>query len=203
MQLSSMSSAGSSTCLLWGLNSEMISNGVVATVSLVVSPTTKNTSSSIQLINGGAAGSNGATITTSTSGATLSIVSQASEQVNLASSFNRVGIPTDGTTWIAYSVNLLGSTVTFNGSSFTLGPANAPATVTSTTVLLPAGEFSALTMLGAAVGANQPSRIFTGNGDVVVLAIMPTASTPSPDFSLSMTPQIGTLPRTIPVRAWF
>jgi len=51
-QMSCTSSAGSSTCLLWGINSKTISSGVVATVALTLSSTTHNTSSSIQLVNG-------------------------------------------------------------------------------------------------------------------------------------------------------
>ncbi len=91
--------------------------------------------------------------------------------VNLSSAYNLVGIVTDGKTFTgglggssdAYSANLLGSTVNFNGSSFTLGPANALDVVTSTTVSLPAGQFSALAMLAAATNQNQPSQSFKVN----------------------------------------
>ena len=90
--------------------------------------------------------------------------------VNLASAYNRSnGIVTDGTTFTggldqvgsAYSANLLGSTVSWNGNSFTLGPANAPDAVTSATVTLPAGQYATLAMLATGVNGNQPSQSFT------------------------------------------
>ena len=89
--------------------------------------------------------------------------------VNLTPAYNRTGIVTDGTTFSggldqvgsAYSANLLGSTVSWNGNSFTLGPANAPDAVTSATVTLPAGQFATLAMLATGVNGNQPSQTFT------------------------------------------
>ncbi len=92
--------------------------------------------------------------------------------VNLASAYNRIAIVTDGSTstsglidgqGFAYSANLLGSTVSFHGSSFTLGPANAPDAVSSTTIPLPAGQYTSLGMLATAVDGNQPSQTFVVN----------------------------------------
>jgi F5/8 type C domain len=92
--------------------------------------------------------------------------------VNLASAYNRSGIVTDGSVYTsggldglgyAYSSNLLGSTVSFDGSSFTLGPANARDAVSSTTIPLPPGSYSTLAMLATAVNGNQPSQTFVVN----------------------------------------
>ncbi len=92
--------------------------------------------------------------------------------VNLAASYNRTGIVADGTTFTsggldglgyAYSATLLGSTVSFNASSFTLGPANAPDAVTSTTIPLPAGQYLTLALLATAVNGNQTSQTFVVN----------------------------------------
>jgi hypothetical protein len=88
--------------------------------------------------------------------------------VNLASAYNVSGIVTDGSTFgtgldqggFAYSANLLGSTVNFNGSTFKLGPANAPDAVTGTTIALPAGQYSSLAMLATALNGNQGSQTF-------------------------------------------
>jgi len=94
------------------------------------------------------------------------------EPVSLASVYNRTGIVTDGTAvpsglldgqGYAYSANLLGSTVSFQGSSFTLGPANAPDAVSSTTIPLPAGRYSTLAMLATGVDGNQASQTFVVN----------------------------------------
>jgi hypothetical protein len=97
------------------------------------------------------------------------IVTPVSDRVNLSSAYNRLGIAEDGTTFTggldndgnAYSANLLGSTVSLNGSLFNIGPANTADTVSSTTVVLPASEFSTLDLLGAAVNGNQPAQTFT------------------------------------------
>jgi hypothetical protein len=93
------------------------------------------------------------------------------QAVNLASVYNVSGIVTDGTTFSAsggldrsgsaYSANLLGSTVTVGSTSFTLGPANAPDVVANATITLPAGQFSTLSLLAAAVNGSQSSETFT------------------------------------------
>ena len=92
-------------------------------------------------------------------------------EVNLSSYYNVSGIVTDGTTFSAtggldrgghaYSANLLGSAVNFQNSTLAIGPANAPDAVTSTTIALPAGQFSTLTMLATGVNGLQPSQTFT------------------------------------------
>ena len=107
--------------------------------------------------------------------ATTSLVvsggSTSSTQVNLSGSYNVSGIVADGTTFSssagmdrsgnAYSANLLGSTVSFGGNAFTIGPANAPDAVNSTTIALPSGQYSTLAMLAAAVNGNQANQTFT------------------------------------------
>jgi hypothetical protein len=94
------------------------------------------------------------------------------EAVNLASVYNRSGMVTDGSTFSgggldglgnAYSANLLGSTVSFQGLTFTLGPANAPDAVSSITIPLPAGQYTTLAMLAAGLDGNQPGQTFVVN----------------------------------------
>ena len=72
-QLFCSSTAGTSTCVLWGVNANALSDGVVATVALTLSASTVNTSSSIQLTNGVAAALDGTAIAASTTGNTVSI----------------------------------------------------------------------------------------------------------------------------------
>jgi hypothetical protein len=92
--------------------------------------------------------------------------------VNLASVYNQSsGIVTDGSTFSggldglgnSYSANLLGSTVSFQGLKFTLGPANAPDVVSSITIPLPVGLYTTLAMLAAGVDGNQPGQTFVVN----------------------------------------
>ena len=81
-----------------------------------------------------------------------------STPVNLAPNYNADVFFTDGTAPTAggfdgsddaYSAKLLGSSVIWAGSVFTLGPANGPDAVSNATVTLPAGSYSTLNLLAA------------------------------------------------------
>ena len=65
--------AGTSTCVLYGLNQTAISAGIVATVTLTISPSTLNTSSNVQLTSGMASSSAGSAISSTNIGATVTI----------------------------------------------------------------------------------------------------------------------------------
>jgi len=101
---------------------------------------------------------------TYTIGAPLSVTS-----VNFGSAANLYAIGVNGAAvpgtgmdggGYAYSGTLLGRSVSWAGVSFTLGAAGALDAVTSATVTLPAGNFSKLFMLAAAVNGGQPSQNF-------------------------------------------
>ena len=84
--------------------------------------------------------------------------------------YNVNGIYTDGTTFLvtggldhdgnAYSSNLLGASRTWNGTTFTFGQANNPDAWQNTTITLPAGSYSTLEILAAAVNGNLASQKF-------------------------------------------
>jgi predicted alpha-1,2-mannosidase len=86
-------------------------------------------------------------------------------------SYNLCGIFTDGTTFpisasldgvgYAYSSNLLGSSLTWNGSTFTFGPANNPDVYNSMTITLPSGQYNTLNLLAAGVNGSQISQTFS------------------------------------------
>jgi hypothetical protein len=60
----------------------------------------------------------------------------------------------------AYSANLLGSSLTWSGATFTIaGPGGAGA-VSNATVTLPAGNYSTLLLLATGVQGNQPNQNF-------------------------------------------
>ncbi len=63
----------------------------------------------------------------------------------------------------AYSANLLGPALTWNGAPFRFGPTNAADVVSATgqTIPLPPSRFSSLAMLGTAVQAGQTSQVLT------------------------------------------
>src|SRR5262249_52642309 len=90
----------------------------------------------------------------------------------LAGSFNRTGIVNDGSTFtgggldgngLALSANLLGSSVTFNGTTYGLGPAGGNDVVSAAgqTLSLPAGYDGSLSFLATGVNGNQANQSFT------------------------------------------
>ncbi len=62
------------------------------------------------------------------------------------------GFDNDGN---AYSKNLAGASVNWNGMTFPLGDAGAASAVSSTTIALPTGSYATLNVLGAAVNGAQ------------------------------------------------
>lgn len=101
--------------------------------------------------------------------------------VSLSSAFTRGGVYADGTRFgvcgtsctgggldsggYAFSATLLGSSTTFNGVTYSYGPANANNAVSAAgqTIQLPAGQYASLRMMAAAVGGNQASQAFRVN----------------------------------------
>ena len=93
--------------------------------------------------------------------------------VSLSGAFNRTGIYADGSTFTggldgggaALSANLLGTSQTWLGTTFAIGPAGS-SDVTSAagqTIALPAGQNVALDLLATGVDGNQPNLTFTVN----------------------------------------
>ena len=92
--------------------------------------------------------------------------------VSLTSAYNVNGIYTDGTSFTtkgldgdgnAYSSNLLTANRILNGIQFNFGPANAPDAVQGTgqTITLPAGQDTALLVLGTAINGPQAAQTIT------------------------------------------
>jgi len=183
---------GSYTATVGALNGfsgtvTLTASGLPAGITASFNPNTVSTagSSMVSLVTTGSTAPGSYTVTISgVSGAlqhssTVTLVVNAAVttggaggvSVNLSSGWNRSGIVTDGSAFAggldglgnAYSAKLLGSTVKFQGSTFTLGPANAPDAVSSITIPLPVGQYTTLAMLAAGVDGNQPSQTFVVN----------------------------------------
>lgn len=84
-------------------------------------------------------------------------------------SYNVYGIYTDGTSFstggldrdgTAYSSKLLGASLSWNGTEFNFGPANAPDAYSSETIPLPSGHYSTLNLLATGVNGNQTAQTF-------------------------------------------
>jgi hypothetical protein len=107
--------------------------------------------------------------------------------VNLTSYYNADAVFTNGTRVTnggldsqnyAYSRNLLGSSVTWKGLAFAIGPANGPDAVSNATVPLPSGQYSTLYILAGSTDIpSQPS------GTIIVTYTDKTTSTFNQTFS--------------------
>jgi hypothetical protein len=116
-------------------------------------------------------GKSGSLSTTVAISLTVTGANAPSGTVNISSSYNVMGVVTDGAIFLsgsgldgggrAYSSNLLGTVQTAGGMSYSFGAPNAPGAVSSATIALPAGKFSALKLLAAGVNGNQVSQRFT------------------------------------------
>jgi hypothetical protein len=89
--------------------------------------------------------------------------------VNLTAVDNVLGIANSGspvpsggldTEGYAYAAALLGTSLSWNGSTFTLGAAETSDAVSGKTIALPAGNDATLNLLAAAVNGNQPNQTF-------------------------------------------
>jgi hypothetical protein len=89
--------------------------------------------------------------------------------VSLAGIANLYGLANSGTAVTgggadghnqAFAANLLGTTVTWSGGTFTLGAAGPGSAVTSKTIPLPAGNDTAISLLGSGVNGAQLNQAF-------------------------------------------
>ncbi|MGD0505294.1 MAG: putative Ig domain-containing protein [Steroidobacteraceae bacterium] len=93
----------------------------------------------------------------------------ASVNVKLSTAQNVAGIANYGKAVInggldergfAYCANLIGSSVTWAGSTFTFGASGSSDAASRTTIALPSGYVSAVNLLATAVNGNQPDQTF-------------------------------------------
>jgi hypothetical protein len=61
----------------------------------------------------------------------------------------------------AYAGSLLGTSVSYGGVTYTLSPAGTKSATTATTITLPAGNFTTLSLLGTGVNGNHLNQVFT------------------------------------------
>ena len=133
--LSCQYGTGTAICMLWGLNDTSMTTGVVATVSLTLSASTKSTSSVVQLTNGISASTTATADSTSTSNGTVTIVQTPSLN---GFSCNPTSVsPSAGTTCTVELTLAAGS----GGTTINLSSSPTDVTVQST-VTVPQGSTS-------------------------------------------------------------
>ncbi len=93
-------------------------------------------------------------------------------EVSLSGSANVDGVVANGTAvpsggldgdGYAYSATLLGSSLIVNGNTYAFGNAGVADAVSNTTIALPAGNYTTLSLLGTAVNGNRVNQTFTVN----------------------------------------
>jgi hypothetical protein len=143
------------------------SNGTAPTAgsSRYTAPISVNASETIEAI---AVAPGYSTSSVATGSYTVSTASGGGTSVNLAAVDNVYGVVANGTPvtgggWDnsgnAYSSNLLGTSVSYNGSTFKVGATGGDA-VSGTTIALPAGNYGSLEILGSGVHGNQLNQPF-------------------------------------------
>jgi hypothetical protein len=70
------------------------------------------------------------------------------------------GLDNDG---YAYSATLVGASLSWNGNTYAFGSAGVADAVSNTTIALPAGNYTTLSLLGTAVNGNRANQTFTVN----------------------------------------
>jgi len=113
------------------------------------------TNATITATNGAGTGSKTLAITINTAGSTPYNVNVF---YSTGTTFSTGGLDTYGN---AYVASELGSSVTYNGSTFTFGSPNVLDGWSNTTVNLPAGTYTTLNMVGTASGGIGNSQTFT------------------------------------------
>jgi hypothetical protein len=174
-------SPGSYTCLLFGINSTALSNGVVATATFTVSPTTTSTSSTVQVINSSGAMASGFPVTvTAISG--LVMINPLYAATGLVCSPATLTTPGSATCTVTVSAPAPTGGLTVNTGIASTASVTVPSSVVITAGSA-AGEFVAS---ASAVSANTAAMVSASlNGS-------------SRNFSLTLAP----IPDNPPVADW-
>jgi len=162
--ISCSSGAGTSTCLLWGMNSTPISNGVAAVAAFTVSATTSSTSSAVQMTNAFAATATGSSATLSASGGVVTISQPTPSPATLSNlACNPTSVQTPGSSNCTVSLSAAapagGAVVALASNSASLA---APASIA-----VPAGSAAAsFTATASTVSANTTATLTASYGGV-------------------------------------
>lgn len=170
-------------------------NGFAASVSLTASGlpsgvtanlTANNSGCTLTLTATSSAALGAYTITLTGTGGSPAITISLNVPLTVTPSYNAsaiysngVAVPASGGfdgSGDAYSADLLGTSVTWNGIVFPLGPANAPNAVANATVPLPAGKYSVLSLLGAASYGSQSGTLVVTYSDGTTTSFTQTFS---------------------------
>jgi len=177
--ISCNNSAGSSTCAVWSMNSNTISNGVVATLAFTIAGSTTDTSAAVQVSNGDAVSLGGSAIPTSATGNTMTLnISQSSPVINsAATATGKVG------TAFSYQITATNSPTSYGATGLPAGLS------VNTSNGLISGTPTAAGSSTVALSATNSGG--TGNA-TLSLTIAPSASAPAITSATTTTGKVGT-----------
>jgi hypothetical protein len=156
--------SGSNAVTMWNIDTQLTSAGTTPTATTYPTNTYSGGTSGIAADNNDSTTAQAESIYFSTE-----YTGSNSTLVNDTSNFNLTGIYNDGQTFPcnggldgdgnAYSGNLLNGNVTWNGTTFNIGPSGNNDVWWNTTIPLPSGEYSTLTILAAAVNVTDSGAV--------------------------------------------
>lgn len=173
--------AGTSTCVLYGMNETPIASGVVATVTLTVSATTPDTSSNVQLSSGMASSGTGGLITSTNTGSTVTIVQPTVGLSGVSCSPASVTGGQSSTCSVTLTSNAISGAF-----AVTIANGNTSLVAVPTSVSVPVGSNSAtFTAVTTGVSTSTPVTITASAGGVNKT----TTLTVTPPCTYTLTPQ--------------
>ena len=150
--------AGTSTCVLYGINETPISSGVVATITLTISASTPDTSSNLQLTSGMASSGTGGLISSTNSGSTVTIAQLTVALTGVSCSPAAVTGGQSSTCTVTLSSNVASGTFTVglsdNSASLVAVPASVIVPLNSSTVTFTAVTTSTATATPVTISAS-------------------------------------------------
>ena len=185
---------GVSTCVIYGVNSNTIANGTVATVSLTIAGSTTDTSSIILVSGGAAASLGGSAVSTSASGNTVTI-QLPSTGVSISCAPDSVIPPAPSTCLVT-----IGTAAPTGGTPISLSDGNSTAVVLPPSFSIPQGAKQAsfqvatsavssdtLVNIQATMGSNSATA------PLWLVAPAPTGVTPDVSVSQSSTGKVTSI----------
>ncbi len=183
--------SGVATCVVYGINSNTIANGVVATLNFTLSGTTTDTSSVIQVSGGVGPSLGGSAIPTSVTGGTVTIQQSGPTLTGLSCTPDSV-IPPAPSTCVA----TISSAV--SGTSIALG-ANSSSVVIPSSVTVSSGTMATFQVATSSVTADTKVTITatlgtaSANSAVWLVAPSPIGVTPDATVSQSSTGAVSSI----------
>ena len=176
--------AGVSTCVISGMNSNTIANGVVATMALTISSSTTHTSSAVLFSTAKGVSSGGSTVSTTATGSTVTITQVSTTVTGISCTPDSVIPPAPSTCLVTISV-----AAPAGGTAVSLS-SNSPNAIVPPVLAIPTGFLSAsFPVATSTVGSDTTAQLQASIGGssasygLSLVAASPTGVTPDATVS--------------------